>query len=243
MKWIFCLILLIFLNACSFTDHMAWRTRINGCHDTLSNIEAGMATFYDNRQRGNCDFPLDTHEYFAAMNSPQYEGSAICGACARIEGPKATITVRIVDSCPECPSNHLDLDSRAFAYIAEPRLGRIAIRFQFVPCPSANTIIYHYKEGSTPYWLGIQVRNHRLPIARLEYWRPWGIFDWGNYVDMTRADYNSFIAPGGFRSITNKIILRVTAIDGQQFTDRIPYLYPGQSFHGTGQFATKSCVK
>ena len=75
--------------------------------------ESGEATYYDFADdSGNCGFPPSPGDLMvAAINTPQYAGSAACGSCAHVVGPRGEVTVRIVDGCPECPSG--DMSERA----------------------------------------------------------------------------------------------------------------------------------
>jgi expansin (peptidoglycan-binding protein) len=45
----------------------------------------------------------------AAMNAEEYGHATVCGAYLAVSGPQGTVTVRIVDLCPECQAGHLDL--------------------------------------------------------------------------------------------------------------------------------------
>src|SRR5690348_7403307 len=101
----------------------------------LGEKQAGVITFYDATGAGNCSFdPSPDDLDVAAMNAEQYAGSAVCGACARVDGPLGSVTVRIVDQCPECLRGHLDLSKQAFAKVADPALGRVDVSWQLVPC-------------------------------------------------------------------------------------------------------------
>ena len=125
------------------------------------------------------------------MNAEQYAGSAVCGACARVDGPLGSVTVRIVDQCPECLRGHLDLSLEAFAKVADPTLGRVDVSWQLVPCDVTGPMRFCYKEGSSAFWTAIQVRNHRLPIQLLE------IEKSGSFKIIEREDYNYFVDPSG----------------------------------------------
>ena len=50
-------------------------------------------------------------------------------------------------------------------------------------------ISYKFKEGSSKYWCGVQVRNHRYPVAKLEYKNAKGEF-----ITLHRERYNYFIS-------------------------------------------------
>jgi expansin (peptidoglycan-binding protein) len=192
----------------------------------------GEATFYDFADgSGNCSFPASPDDLMvAAMNHTDYAASAACGACATITGPHATsVTVRIVDKCPECPQGDIDLSPVAFAVIADLPLGRVPISWVYTECDVLGPIVYHFKEGSNPFWTAVQLRNHRLPIARLEAKGPSG-----DYVELPRADYNFFVADAGLGE--GPYSFRVTATTGEVLTDEgIPFVDSGDA-PGAAQF-------
>jgi expansin (peptidoglycan-binding protein) len=206
-----------------------------GCGDSasgggtpLGEQQKGIATFYDANGSGNCGFEPGGDLMVAAMNADQYDGSAACGQCVDIVGPSGNVRVRIVDQCPDCDKGHLDLSREAFAKIAKMELGRVDITWTPVSCDVSGTLEYHFKDGSNPYWTAIQLRNHRLPIKKLE-WR--GTGDW---KDMPREDYNYFIASSGVGS--DSFQLRVTASDGQQLVDTVQKVLDDDSVKGSAQF-------
>jgi hypothetical protein len=93
----------------------------------------------------------------------------VCGECVAVTGPKGSVTVRIVDLCPECEPGHLDLSQQAFAQIADVSAGKVPITWKVVPCSVTGNVEYQIKDGSSQYWTAIQVRNSRLPVAKLEW--------------------------------------------------------------------------
>ncbi len=177
----------------------------------------GVATFYDADGSGNCSFDKSSDLDVAAMAKPEYNASASCGACLRVTGPKGDVLVRVVDSCPGCADGNvnLDLSAQAFAKIANPKDGRVPITYQLVSCQVTGNLAFHFKDGSSKYWTAIQVRNHRVPVKKLEYEKK------GVYVTMERADYNYFIASDGVGDQPNGLKLRVTASDGQVIEDTL----------------------
>ena len=67
----------------------------------LGEFQAGIATWYYATGAGHCGYDASPNDMdVAAMNAPQFNNSAVCGSCAEVEGPKGTVRVRIVDSCP-----------------------------------------------------------------------------------------------------------------------------------------------
>ncbi|WP_141588848.1 expansin EXLX1 family cellulose-binding protein [Myxococcus sp. AB056] len=207
-----------------------------GCSDDpsgggapLGEEQQGIATYYNATGSGNCSYEPTGDLMVAAMNTPQYANSAACGQCVDITGPKGSVRVRIVDRCPECESGHLDLSREAFARIAEMQQGRVNITWTPVSCDVAGNIEYHFKNGSNPWWTAIQVRNHRLPIQKLE-WRR----GTGGWQDVPRESYNYFVNLSGMGD--GPFSVRVTAVDGQQLEDTLDRVLDNRSAEGSGQF-------
>jgi expansin (peptidoglycan-binding protein) len=180
----------------------------------------GIATFYDADGSGNCSFDKSPGDLdVVAMALPEYNDSAACGACLEVTGPKGAVTVRVTDSCPGCEGSkvNLDLSAQAFAKIADPEQGRISVSYQLVSCATAGNVAYRFKDGSSKYWTAIQIRNHRVPIASVEYRSKSG-----SWVEMGREDYNYFIEAKGVGDLPAAgLALRVTASDGQILEDTL----------------------
>lgn len=177
---------------------------------------SGEATYYAATGAGACMFDASPDDLMvAALNAPDWSGSAWCGACARVNGPMGTITVRIVDLCPECQSGDLDLSPEAFEQIAPIEQGRVGIDWTFVSCNVVGAVQYRYKDGTNPWWTAVQVLNHALPIASLE----WSA-DGSKFHPAERQDYNYFLDASGFGE--NPVTVRISAVDGQTLTDTLP---------------------
>ena len=193
-------------------------------------LHTGEGTYYGATGEGACSFDASPNDLrVAAMNMPDYAGSAVCGACVAVEGPSGTITVRIVDLCPGCASGDLDFSESAFAEIADPALGRVPISWRFVSCPVDGDIRYRFKEGSSQWWAGVQVRNHSNPIATLEF-----MDEGGAWHSVARESYNYFIQDGGMG--VGPLHLRVTDALGNVLEDPAVPLLDSQETPGSGQF-------
>jgi len=200
-----------------------------GAGPALGAPESGVATYYAADGSGNCSFDPSPNDLdVAAMDDVEYAGSAVCGACVAVKGPKGSVTLRIVDRCPECERGHLDLSKEAFAKIADVSAGRVPISWQVVPCAVTGDVGYHYKDGTSQYWTAIQVRNHRLPIAKLE------IQKGGGFVAVSREPYNYFVLGSG--AGPGPVTVRITSADGQTLTDTLPAAASDVSAQGAGQF-------
>lgn len=194
---------------------------------------SGEATYYDFADgSGNCGFPATPDDLLVgAMNHTDYAASAACGLCVRIQAsdePSASVDVRIVDQCPECAPGDIDLSPEAFAHIAALQAGRVPITWQTIECPVAGPVVYHFKDGSNPWWTAIQIRNHRHGIASLQYLRD------GAWTDVARVDYNYFVADGGMGE--GPLSLRVTDVLGNTLQDDGIPLLDDADAAGAAQF-------
>ena len=176
-------------------------------------IHTGEATYYNEADGGgNCSFdPTPQDLMVGAMNHTDYAGSAICGAYVELTGPNATITIRIVDQCPEGPAGDIDLSPLAFAQIAELSAGRVPISWRIVSPDISGPIRYRFKEGSSQWWTAVQIRNHRNPIAKFEYLKN------GQFKAVPRESYNYFVESSGMGP--GPYTFRVTDSYGNLLTD------------------------
>lgn len=192
---------------------------------------SGEATYYNEANgEGNCSFDASPQDLMiGALNHVDYADSALCGAFLEVTGPKATITIRVVDQCPGCPAGDIDLSPQAFAQIAEISAGRVPITWRIVSPAISGPIRYRFKEGSSQWWTAVQIRNHRNPIAKVEY-RNSG----GQFVVVARESYNYFVEPSGMGP--GPYTFRITDIYGNSLIDTGITLAVGQEVAGSGQF-------
>jgi expansin len=204
----------------------------SGAPVPLGQATTGIATFYTSADgTGSCSYDATSDVDIAAFDLTDFAGSAACGECIQLTGPKGTVTVKVVDSCPPCEDHHLDLSPGAFAKIADPAQGRVDITYQAIACDVTGNISYYFKDGSSKYWTAIQIRNHKIPVTKLEYMKD------GAWTDMPRADYNFFIDANGVGDQPNGLQVRVTAEDGQVLTDMLPGTIPSSAgVDGSSQF-------
>jgi expansin len=221
---------MLILAACSSSEGFTPGGEVIDGIRALSDFQGGIATWYDATGAGHCGYDASPDDMdVAAMNAPQFNHSAVCGSCAEVEGPQGTVRVRIVDSCPECASGHLDLSKQAFAKIAPIGDGRVTTRWRYVSCKVQGPVRYRIKEGSSQYWTAIQVRNHLLPIQKLEWQKG------SSWVEAKREDYNYFVDSSGMGPGPVKI--RITATDGQKLEDTLPRIEASVTINGAAQFS------
>ena len=196
----------------------------------------GQATYYDYADGGgNCLFDATPADLMVgAMNTVDYAGSEICGTCLQVIGPLDTIRIRIVDRCPGCGVGDIDLSPLAFSFIADTSLGRVAIKWRRVECGVSGPIVYHFKDGSNQWWTAVQIRNHRYPVAGVEYLTAQGAFK-----SVSRTNYNYFVDTSGMGP--GPFTFRVTDIYGDVLVDTGIVHHPNLSVAGKGQFP--GCVR
>lgn len=155
-------------------------------------VHSGFATYYDGGYVGGCAMldPISKDDYWiTAMNIFDYDNALLAGAYLEVTGELGTINVLVTDLLPEGQKGDLDLYIDAFPLIAPAIKGKVPVTWKIIPLDSAENapIFFKFKEGSSPFWCAVQVRNHRYPIAKMEY-----LDESGEYVELTRRHYNYF---------------------------------------------------
>ncbi|MCR5586125.1 MAG: hypothetical protein K6F77_01155 [Lachnospiraceae bacterium] len=180
---------------------------------SIKNVHTGDGTFYDRVSGGAAN--LDDYEsiyYTAAMNNEDYM-NGLAGAYIEITDKDGdVIDVLITDRLPEGAKGDIDLTRKSFNVIEPEVTGRMDISWKIIPLPTSDPISYLFKPTSSQYWAEVQVRNHRYPIAKLEYKDASG-----NYKELERQEYNYFTASSGMG--TGPFTFRVTDIYGHVLID------------------------
>jgi expansin (peptidoglycan-binding protein) len=164
-------------------------------------IQKGGLTQYDPTALGNCAVPWPSNDMYAALATVDYDApspSGSCGKCIEITGPTNMVAVvTAVDQCPtntnpKCTKGHLDLSHTAFKAVVPPNYvyggevpNNMPISWKFVKCPVQGNIVYHFKEGTNPYWIAVQVRNARYGIKKMRY--RVNNQQWTDFTDRTDA--------------------------------------------------------
>ena len=178
-------------------------------------VHTGEGTFYGGGYEGGHAMldPVSRDYWIVAMNHSDYNSAQLAGAYLEVTGELGTINMLVTDELPEGKKGDLDLYTDAFPLIAPVEKGRVPVSWKIVPLDSAENapVCYKYKEGTTQFWCGVQVRNHRYPITKLEYLKD------GEWVEIPRRPYNYFesreMGAGPFT-------FRITDIYGQVIVDK-----------------------
>lgn len=185
-------------------------------------VHTGDGTFYGGGYEGGCAMldPVSRDYWIVAMNLEDYNNAQLAGAYIEVTGELGTINMLVTDLLPEGKKGDLDLYTDAFPLIAPAEKGRVPVSWKIIPLDSAENapVSYKYKEGSTEYWCGIQIRNHRYPVTRLEY-----LDENGEFIEIERRQYNYFESDSMGKG---PFTLRITDIYGQVIIDEdIPLSY------------------
>ncbi|TVY82627.1 Expansin-YoaJ [Lachnellula suecica] len=176
---------------------------------------SGEATYYGgNVAGGMCSFStytLPSDILGTALSDSNWDNSANCGRCVSVTGPDGNaVTAMIVDQCPGCGTNHLDLFPDAFSDLANPTLGIIPVTWDYVTCPITSPLVLHQKEGVSVDWFSMQVVNANKGVATLEV----SIDGGSTWQSTDRQTYNFFEQSSGFGVKTMDI--KVTSLDGDE---------------------------
>ncbi|RAK72198.1 putative extracellular cellulase CelA/allergen Asp F7-like [Aspergillus fijiensis CBS 313.89] len=203
---------------------------------SLSSEFSGEATFYGgNVDGGACSFSgytIPSGLYGTALGSPRWDDAAQCGSCVQVTGPSGNkIKAMIVDECPECDSNHLDLFQTAFAELADISKGVISIDWEYVDCGITTPIKLNNKSGTSAYWFAMQVENSNEPVTALEVSTDGG----STWQSTTRSTYNYFENASGFG--TDTVDVRVTGQSGATITVNNVSVSSGSSVTASSNFS------
>lgn len=163
---------------------------------------SGQATFYGgNVAGGACSFStytLPSNIYGTALSDSNWDTSGNCGGCVSATYGGKTITAMIVDECPGCGTNHLDLFPTAFSALASQSVGVIDLTWDYVACPITSPLQIHMKSGVSEYWFSAQVVNGKRRTAKLEV----SIDSGKTWLSTTRQTYNFFEISSGVGATT-----------------------------------------
>ncbi|KAL5332051.1 hypothetical protein ACEPPN_001594 [Leptodophora sp. 'Broadleaf-Isolate-01'] len=200
---------------------------------------SGEATFYGgNVAGGMCSFStftLPAGIFGTALSDSNWDNSANCGTCVSVTGPNGNaVTAMVVDQCPGCGSNHLDLFPDAFAALADPSKGIIPITWHYVDCPITSPLAVHNKEGVSAYWFSMQVVNANKEVTSLEVSTDGG----STWKSTTRQQYNFFENSSGFG--TTVVDVKVTSVDGDVVILKSVNVVAGASTTASSNFGSSS---
>jgi len=189
-----------------------------------------VATHYVLQGLPNCSYPsLPANQFYVALSPGEYNSAAACGGYLEVHGPDGSVTVQVIDQCPECATGHIDLSEPAFAKIAPLSAGLINVSYSYLLNPTLpGPITAEVKQGSSRFWLALLFDNTGNPLASVQVKSTSG-----SWLSMSRASYNYWIAGSGAGN--GPFTVRLTDTQGHQATLSGITLAPG-SVQRTGAF-------
>jgi expansin len=178
-----------------------------------SGTASGTATHYVLTGLPNCSYASPpANDLFVALSPAEYDGAAACGGYMTVTGPDGSVTVQVIDQCPDCAAGHIDLSEPAFAELAPLNAGLINVHYQYLADPPLpGPITMEVKSGSSQYWLALLADNTGNPLASVQVQTASG-----GWVSLARASYNYWIAQSG--AGTGPFTVRLTDAKGNQVT-------------------------
>ena len=157
---------------------------------------SGEATHYELAAggMGNCSYPSPpAGQLYVALSPSEYGAAAACGSYLQVTGPGGSVTVEVVDQCPECQAGHIDLSEQAFARIAPLSAGLVPVSYHTIadpPLPAPLSLLV--KTGSSAYYLALLPINNGNPLASVAVRQASG-----GWQELARTTYGYWLASSG----------------------------------------------
>ncbi|AEV67950.1 expansin EXLX1 family cellulose-binding protein [Acetivibrio clariflavus] len=183
-------------------------------------IRSGYATYTGSGYVGGIALldPIPEDMEIVAVNKPDFNcygvQAALAGAYLEVTGPKGTTVVYVTDCYTEAPEGALDLCGISCDKIGDTNVpgGKIDVTWRIIPAPITGNFIYRILPASSKWWFAIQVRNHKYPVMKMEYFKD------GEWVDIPKDRCNYFVINN---LDTSNLKIRITDIRGKVVTDII----------------------
>lgn len=198
-----------------------------GAYPNWDKIHSSYATYTGSGYVGGASLldPIPLDMEITALNPYDYNSfgveAALAGAYLEVTGEKGSTVVYVTDLYPEGGEGALDLCPTSFDKIGNMVDGIIDIEWQVVAAPIDKNVSYRIKEGSSPHWLAIQVRDHKYPVLKME------IYQDGKWHNMSKIFWNHFQYEN-IDTTTPKI--RITDIRGYVLTDTVDSIPDSNDF-------------
>ena len=187
-------------------------------------VTEGHAVFYDPGQAtGSCGLgPFPAGGRYASLPPRSYASGRACGSYLDVYGPRGTVRAEVVDVCTDCAPGTVNLSRAAFARIADPKTGMVAVSYRTaLDPPLPGPLVLRISASARPGTLAVQVINHGNRLSSVAASRPGGRWEWlspradGYWTGPLRPGRPRPGAPPG-RGAGARIRVRVTDVAGHQ---------------------------
>ncbi|KAL3659865.1 hypothetical protein V7S43_015167 [Phytophthora oleae] len=191
-----------------------------------------MAYTHERFSAGKCNFMYDpgVGNYYAALNSDQWDSPLNCGRCIEVSSENSTssVTVFIVDECADCGDEGLGLSPLVYKQLTHSDSPQ-SIKWKFVDCPVSGNIEYCANRLSNSSWLAVQPANSVTGVASMKIDnQSANVVDSGYY----------FLLNGGSNINMSAVVIELTSLSGETITE-ILSLTPGNCTGGTSNFGAQ----
>jgi len=126
-----------------------------------------VAVFYDpGHAVGSCELgPFPAGGRYASLPPERFGHGAACGSYVTVQGPRGQVRAEVVDLCPGCAANMINLSRAAFGEVADPEPGSARVRYWPLdnpPLPGPLILRLGQSRAGLPT---VQVRRHGNPLA------------------------------------------------------------------------------
>jgi expansin (peptidoglycan-binding protein) len=187
---------------------------------------SAVAVFYDpGRAVGSCSLgPFPAGGRYVSLPPGRFGHSAACGSYLTVQGPRGQVRAEVVDLCPGCAANMINLSRAAFDAVADPGPGAARVRFWPLADPALPGPLI-LRAGQTRTGLPtLQVRRHGNALATVAVAVPGPL---GPAWHRLTLDGNGIWVAGG-RLRPGPVTVRITDTRGHQVLIRGITLRPGQ---------------
>ncbi|KAK1940834.1 Expansin-like protein 1 [Phytophthora citrophthora] len=189
----------------------------------------GMAHTHERFSAGKCNFMYDpgVGNYYAALNSDQWDSPLNCGRCIEVSSENSTssVTVFVVDECTECEDEGLGLSPLIYKQLTHSDTPQ-SLTWTFVDCPVSGNIEYCTNRLSNTSWLAVQPANSVTGVAEMK-------IDNQSAVIVDSGYY--FLLDKGFNVNLSAVNIELTSLSGETISEVLP-LNPGNCTAGTSNF-------
>ncbi|KAJ3359482.1 hypothetical protein GGF32_009209 [Allomyces javanicus] len=192
----------------------------------------GKMTFWTERgdSGGQCMLDPPANQMAVALGTNGLDNfgknlASMCGVCIRIHNGAKSVVAHIINKLPDADRGPGDLDVtgpvwRALTTIPPGELYNI--KWEVVNCPDVSgPLSYKWKDGSSQWWAGIQIRNHKKPVVSVTV----------NGQKPARQMYNYFVSNTGFGKGPFTVVTQLN--DGTTITDKNIPLRAGAEVKGS----------
>ncbi len=190
-----------------------------------------VAVFYDPGDAlGSCSLgPFPGGGRYVSLPPERFGRSSACGSYLTVQGPRGQVRAEVVDLCPGCATDMINLSRVAFTRIADPGPGSARVRFWPVadpPLPGPLVLRIGQTSAGLPT---LQVRRHGNALATVAVatpgtpapaWQPFTLNGNGIWVaggHLGPGPFNIRIADTRGHQV---VILRVTLRPGRTIRTR-----------------------